>query len=107
MAFVVNSYIPLPSPDNHPNVSNQVWEINDSGTVSGFTLAATGTVAYTLSPGGAFSFPSYPGGSPVGAFAAGGTTDNGVIFGNAKEPDTVPFGWVDNNGIFTALPSGQ
>lgn len=97
---------PLPSPDNDPNVSNYVTRINDSGTISGQTYAK----AYTLSPPGDFSFPSYPGYSLVGfgdGTPAVAITNNGMIFGNVTERDTVPFAFVDNNGTFTALPSGQ
>jgi len=102
MAYVVNNYIPLPSPDNDPY--NFVKGINDSGTISGYTAAIGAEVAYTLSPTETFSFPSNLDWTIT---IVGGITNNGTVVGLATEPDTVPFGFVDNNGVFTALPSGQ
>jgi uncharacterized membrane protein len=112
MTYEVVGSTALPSPDN--SSANLPDSINNAGIVGGeFLTQPPGyppiEEGYTLSPAGNFSFPSYPGWDITSV----GTSNNGISFGNAEGIDglgnatTPPFGFIDNNGTFTALPSGQ
>src|SRR5271166_5193352 len=114
MTYEVVGSTTLPSPDDSSPYDSG-WTINNAGTVGGvFYTHPPGypelAVGYNLSPAGDFSFPSYPGWKITDAEV---TNNNGLSFGNAEvtnglgDPTTPPFGYIENNGIFTALPSGQ
>jgi hypothetical protein len=112
MAYEVVGSTTLPNPDNNSSF-NSPSTINNAGIVGGsFLTQPPGypelEVGYNLSPAGDFSSPSHPGWN----IAIVGTTNNGVSFGTAEGIDglgnstTNAFGFIDNNGTFTALPSG-
>jgi uncharacterized membrane protein len=113
MTYEVVASTTLPSPG--VTTFNNPMTVNDTGTVGGgwFTQPPgypETEIGYNLS-GAVFSFPSYPGWIIMDAEVT--PNNNGLSFGNAEGNNGLgdatgdPFGFVDNNGTFTALPSGS
>ncbi|HEY4043084.1 MAG TPA: hypothetical protein VGM32_14730 [Rhodopila sp.] len=112
MTYEVENPTTLPSPG--PTVDNSPT-VNNTGTVgSGWFTQPPGysyqEFGYNWSPGVGFSFPSHPGWTINDARV---TNNPGLSFGDAQTTDglgnatSAEFGFIDNNGTFTALPSGQ
>jgi uncharacterized membrane protein len=113
MTYEVVGSTTLPSPG--VTTSNDPMTVSNTGTVGGgwFTQPPGYPeleIGYNLSAAG-FSFPSSPGWIIMDAEVT--PNNNGLGFGNAEginglgDATTDPFGFVDNNGTFTAIPAGQ
>jgi hypothetical protein len=114
MAYEVVGSTTLPSPGD--TTFNNPMTINNTGTVGGqWATQPPGypvlDIGYNYSPTTpGFSFPSYPGWT---INDAGVTNNPGLSFGDAQtinglgNPTSAEFGFIYNNGTFTALPTGQ
>ena len=114
MTYEVVLSTTLPSPGM--TASNNSMTVNDTGTVGGGWLTQPPgypkiEIGYNWLPGAGFTFPSHPGWTINDAEVT--PNNNGFSYGNAVgnnglgKPTTPMFGFIDNNGTFIALPSGQ